>query len=242
MNLLQAAAVTERDLINALISAFFIVDYGYINKVNPDGTVNVTHAIKPVLQNGQELNETTTDNVEVLTISGAGFSLKWDYRAKDRVLLFGLKDYVGAVSEVESAKTPDSFFHYSRNCLKALPLCLFDENAAVRFSVEEGALKIETEAESEITAGGKNAINGETVTLNGDDNGGLVITPELSKQLQIMTARIDGIMNALKNAPTASQDGGAAYKAGIVAALNAITQKEDFGAIESDKVFHGTGA
>ena len=46
---------------------------------------------------------------------------------------------------------------------------------------------------------------------------------------------------ALKTAPTAAQDGGAAFKGGIVGALSALTQKEDFSNIESDKVKHGTG-
>jgi len=56
-----------------------------------------------------------------------------------------------------------------------------------------------------------------------------------------MTSRIDGIINSLKNAPTGNSDGGAAYKAGIVSALNALGNKENFANIASEKVFHGTG-
>ncbi len=81
----------------------------------------------------------------------------------------------------------------------------------------------------------------KTVELNGTQNGGVVKAQELKKQLAILTARVDGIINALKTAPTAAQDGGASYKGGIVGVLSAITQKEDFSNIESDKVKHGTG-
>ena len=81
----------------------------------------------------------------------------------------------------------------------------------------------------------------KTVELNGTQNGGVVKAAELKKQLAVLTARVDGIINALKTSPTAAQDGGAAFKGGIVGALSALTQKEDFSNIESDKVKHGTG-
>jgi hypothetical protein len=56
-----------------------------------------------------------------------------------------------------------------------------------------------------------------------------------------MSVRVDGIINALTNAQTGTQDGGAAYKAQIVAALSALTNKEDFSNLENKKVLHGTG-
>ncbi|GAB6392729.1 MAG: phage baseplate assembly protein [Treponematales bacterium] len=79
------------------------------------------------------------------------------------------------------------------------------------------------------------------VELYGKDAGGLVKAEELAKQLDKMTARIDGIMDALKNAPTAPQDGGSSFKAVVVASLSSIVDKENFSNIESEKVFHGTG-
>lgn len=80
-----------------------------------------------------------------------------------------------------------------------------------------------------------------TVELYGDDYGGVIKARELRDQLAALTARLDGVIGALKNAPTAVNDGGASYKAGIAVALAAITRKEDFSAIESEKVFHGAG-
>lgn len=142
MNTIQATGLSERDLITNILNSFFIVDYGYINKVNGDKTVNVTHSAKPVLLDGTELPETTTDNVEVLTISGAGFAIQWDYKAGDKVLLLGLKDYVPRVKNVKKADVPKAFIHYDRATIKALPLCVFSSEAKVQISVKNGVLSI----------------------------------------------------------------------------------------------------
>ena len=80
-----------------------------------------------------------------------------------------------------------------------------------------------------------------TVELFGKDLGGIIKVDELKSQLAKLTARVDGIMNALKNSPTVAQDGGSSYKASIVGVLSAIASKEDFSSIASDKVFHGSG-
>ena len=110
--------------------------------------------------------------------------------------------------------------------MKVLPLSAINADAEVTIEAAEGKLLVTTE---------------KTVEINGTNNGGLCITPELKTQLDKATARIDGIMDALTNSQTAAQDGGATYKAGIVSALEQLTDKEDYSHIESDKVLHGTG-
>jgi len=80
-----------------------------------------------------------------------------------------------------------------------------------------------------------------TVELFGTDEGGVVKAGELKTQLDKLTARVDGIIDALKNSATAVQDGGAAYKAAIAAKLATLVDKEDFSRIESEVVLHGTG-
>lgn len=103
------------------------------------------------------------------------------------------------------------------------------------------SVKVDLDGNVSISAKGEVSVGGDTITLQGDDYGGLCKTPELAKQLDKMTRRIDGIMDALKNSPTGSQDGGAAYKSGIVGMLSSITDKEDFSEIESEKTMHGSG-
>ncbi len=142
MTTAQATGLSDKDLIINILNNFFIVDYGYINKVNPDKTVNITHAVKPVLLDGTELSETTTDNVEVLTISGAGFSINWDYKANDKVLILGLKDYVPKVNNVKKAEVPKSFIHYDRSTIKCIPLCIFNSEAKAKIEIKDGTIAI----------------------------------------------------------------------------------------------------
>ena len=130
---------------------------------------------------------------------------------------------------------------------KVTVLCAGGNLDAVRvFPIEdcEDAPNLENGDVAVYTSGGSFVIcrKDVTVELNGTQNGGVVKASELKNQLSVLTARVDALYNALKNAPTAAQDGGASFKTGIVGALSAITQKEDFSNIESDKVMHGTGA
>jgi phage gp45-like len=102
--------------------------------------------------------------------------------------------------------------------------------------LEEGDAALYTESGGRVIAR-----NNGTVELFGNDYGGVVKVRELRQQLAKLSARLDGVIDALKNSSTAAQDGGAAYKAGIAAALNALTDKEDFSAVASEAVFHGSG-
>ena len=212
MNIIQATGLSEKDLITAILSNFFIVDYGYINKVNPDKTINVTHAAKPVLMDGTELGETTTDNVEVLTIAGAGFSVQWDYKAKDKVLLLGLKDYVPNVDKVESAEVPKAFLHYNRSTIKAIPLCVFSDEAKVIVQVKDGTLKLQTQNKFEINGNTKQfvtwaelntALTNFTTALKthvhecataGSPSGTPTVVPPLSLDIDISAAKTQSVV------------------------------------------------
>lgn len=133
---------TERTLIESILASYFIIDYGFIKAVNPDKTVNVIHAKQLKTYDGTSLKPTVTENVEVLTLAGAGFAFKFDYKKGDKVMLLGLKDYIKRVDEVTSATETTTYLHYSRETLKALPLCVFSNKAKVQVSVENGKLTI----------------------------------------------------------------------------------------------------
>lgn len=146
---------TDRNLIETLLSSYYIVDYGYINKVNADKTVNVTHAKKQSTMDGETLPETVTKNIEVLTLSSAGLALQFDYKANDKVLLLGLKDYVQNTADVSKATDQDVFIHYDRSTLKAVPLAAFDDNAKVTIKVENGTMKIDADTKIELNGNTK---------------------------------------------------------------------------------------
>jgi len=68
--------------------------------------------------------------------------------------------------------------------------------------------------------------------------GGMVKPVALKAQLDKLTARVDGIINAIKLGVPVAQDGGVALQQTIVTALNGIATKEDFSSIENEKVKH----
>ena len=147
--------LTERSLIESVLSGHYIIDYGFIKKVNADGTVDVTHAKQLKTLAGKTLPATVTTGVEMLTVSGTGFSLKFDYKKGDRVLLLGLKDFIQKVEEVTSATETTAYLHYSRETLKALPLCVFSDEAKVKVEVEAGTLKVTTDKNIELNGNSK---------------------------------------------------------------------------------------
>jgi phage baseplate assembly protein gpV len=79
------------------------------------------------------------------------------------------------------------------------------------------------------------SIEGEIV-INGGKLGGLTKTKELKKQLDFLTARVDAIINGITNGVIVPADGGASFKASIIAVLNTIVQKESFSNIENTKI------
>lgn len=182
MTTVQAMSLSEKDVITSVINSFYFVDYGYINQVNSDKTVNVTHANKTVMIDGTELNETITNNIEVLTVCGAGFAVSFDYKANDKVLLLGLKDYIPNVANVKKAEVPSSFVHYDRATLKALPLCVFSDEAKVKMMIEEGKLTIESENET--------IINAKTIELNGNSKQ-FVTWSELNTALSTFVSQLN---------------------------------------------------
>ena len=167
-SIFMAQQYTDRDLIESVVASFYIIDYGFISKVNGDKTVNVTHAKRLKTLAGETLPQVTTKNVEVLTISTGGLSINLNYQEGDKVLLLGLKDFVEHVDEVQQATESTVFYHYSRSTMKALPLCIFNAEAKVQVEAEDGSLSINTE---------------DKIKLNGDDKQ-LVTYEALNQALQ----------------------------------------------------------
>ena len=147
--------LTDKSLIESILASHYILDYGFIKTVNPDKTVDVTHAKQLKTLDGKSLKATVTPNVEVLTIAGGGFSINFDYKKGDKVLLLGLKDYIPKVEEVTSATETTAYLHYSRETLKAIPLCIFSDKAKVKVQVENGTMKVDTQNKIELNGNSK---------------------------------------------------------------------------------------
>ena len=151
MNNLQ---ITERDVITAIINNYFIVDYGFVTAVK-NNTVDVTHATILKTKSGVEIKQTETPGIELLTLSTAGMALDFEVQEGDKVLLLGLKTYIPKVENVTQAKPQTAPIHYSRETLKALPLCVFNDNAQVKIASTEGSLKVTTSDKIELNGNNK---------------------------------------------------------------------------------------
>lgn len=149
-----AERFTDRDLIESVLQSFYIVDYGYIKTVNTDKTIDVIHAKRLKTYNGQTLPQTESKKVEVLTLAGSGFSIQFDYKKGDKVLLLGLKDFIPKAKDVTGATETTNYLHYTRETMKALPLCAFNDQAKVVIKIEGGNLDVKTN--------GKIKLNGES--------------------------------------------------------------------------------
>ena len=112
--------------------------------------------------------------------------------------------------------------------------------------VEDNSVTLTTKSVSvevkETTA--KIDVDGTTVEFDGNTttfNGGsetMANATDLKKQLEKMSKRIDGIIDAIKNAVAIPQDGGTGLQKTMVAALAAIVDKENFGQMIDDKIKH----
>lgn len=145
----------DRSLIESILSSFYIVDYGFIKTVNPDKTIDVTHAKQLKTLEGQNLPPTVTKKVEVLTIAGKGFSLNFDYAKGDKVLLLGFKDFVKKVDDVSSSTETKIYKHYTRDTLKAIPMCVFNDDAKVVINISNGTMKVEAQSKIELNGNTK---------------------------------------------------------------------------------------
>lgn len=78
----------------------------------------------------------------------------------------------------------------------------------------------------------------ESVSIRGDQFGGLIKIEELKSELAKVTARIDALYSGIQGATITPADGGASFKAGIIAAISGVP-KENYSNIENENVKHG---
>lgn len=100
---------------------------------------------------------------------------------------------------------------------------LFEEIESIRIDCGDTSIEIDNEKNITLNEGSHTAVFGDT----------------LKQELDKMSARIDGIINALNaGTPSVAPDSGAALIASIKLSLASIVQKENFSQIENDKIKH----
>jgi hypothetical protein len=234
---------TVKEIANEQMPIYTAIS-GFVNKTN---YINIGVITKVHSENYVDVSFYYTDStgtriviqaVRLLHIGTTKCKLLITPAVGDNVLLLCPKDFIEKLEYNHIPKKSKSSYLPYGNINMCGILIKDESNTNVKTTItvnENGEVLVKTS--------GAIAVNSdETISFDGDGFGGLCKTQELKSQLDILSGRLDSVVNGLKNSATAAEDGGATYKAGIVATINAYTQKEDFSEIESDKVKHGDGS
>lgn len=232
-SLLKQIANEQMPIYTALkgfVNSINYINIGVISKVHDENYVDVNLYYKD--NTGKKV---VIQAVRLLHIGTTKCKLSITPAVGDNVLLLCPKDFI---ETLEYNRTPEkcesSFLPYGDiNMCGILIREEGTDNVKTTISINEnGDISINTQ-------GSISASSDETISLDGDNYGGLCKTQELKTQLDILSGRLDSVVNGINNAVPGSQDGGAAILATMKASIAAYTQKEDFSEIESDTVLHG---
>ena len=111
------------------------------------------------------------------------------------------------------------------------------EDNSVTLATEKVSVEVKDKTAKIDVDGTTVEFDGNTTTFNGGSET-MANATDLKKQLEKMSKRIDGIMDAIKNAVAIPQDGGTGLQKTMVAALAKIVDKENFGQMIDDKIKH----
>lgn len=228
---------------------------GFINSTN---YINVGVISRVHSENYVDVNLYYTDSVgrrvilqavRLLHIGTTKCKLNIVPAVGDNVLLLCPKDFVEKLIYNNIPKKGNScYIPYSNiNMCGLLIKDESDTNVKTTIKINEnGDVSVETKGNVSVNSNGDiSASAGGTINLDGDGYGGLCKTQELQSQLDVLSGRLDSVVDGIKNATVTPEDGGASLKTGIMASINAYILehgKEDFSQIESDKVLHGDGS
>ena len=140
ITVLAGLQYNQGDIIRQTIANTYIMDYGIVDTVNADNTIDVIHAVMGQYIDGTPVGQTVSRSIEVVPLGGANFSLLWPVKKGDGALLVGLKNAVQSTANIKPPTSPPgSFPHYTRDTLKAIPLQNV-ANAAFQINVDASGL------------------------------------------------------------------------------------------------------
>ncbi len=112
------------------------------------------------------------------------------------------------------------------------------EDNSVTLTTEKVSVEVKDKTAKIDVDGTTLEFDGKTTTFNGGSET-MANATELKNQLTTMSGRIDAIINAISSAAVAPMDGGATFKAALVATLSPhLANKENFAQMIDDKIKH----
>lgn len=136
----------DRFVIDTIIGRHFIIDYGFITQISADKKkVDIEHLTILKDNEGKQMPKTVTKNIELLFSNSSYFSLKFDVKIGDGVLLLGLKDFVKSISEKKQPSQADYLLHYQQENLKAFPIG-FSDNPTTKIEATQNKFSLDSSA------------------------------------------------------------------------------------------------
>lgn len=111
------------------------------------------------------------------------------------------------------------------------------EDNSVTLATEKVSVEVKDKTAKIDVDGTTVEFDGSTTTFNSGSET-MANATELKSQLEKMSKRIDGIIDAIKNAVAVPQDGGVTLQSTMVTALATLVDKENFGQMIDDKIKH----
>lgn len=219
--------------LRGLISSINFINIGVISNVHNENYVDVS--LYYTDSTGQKV---VIQAVRLLHIGTTKCKINITPAVGDNVILLCPKDFVETLQYNKPAtKGETSYLPYGNiNMCGILIKDESDDNVKTTIGIDaEGNISVSTKGDVSVNSD-------KTIKFDGDGFGGLCKTVELKNQLEILSGRLDAVIDGLENSSTTAEDGGAAYKSGITAIIEAYGQKEDFSQIENTKVKHGDGS
>lgn len=230
--------------LRGFVSAINFINIGVISKVHDENYVDVT-----LYYTDNTGKKVIIQAVRLLHIGTTKCKINITPAVGDNVLLLTPKDFIEKLEYNKPAtKGKVSYLPYGNiNMCGILIKDESDDNVKTTININEnGDISVETEGNISVNSDGDISASADgTVTLDGDKYGGLCKTQELKSQLDILSGRLDSVVDGIKNASITPEDGGASLQTGIITSIEEyelLHGKEDFSQIESDKVKHGDGS
>lgn len=185
----------ERTIVEGIVRSKFFIDYGIIDIVNDDMTVNVKHAALQVMRDGTILEATYTPNIEMLFPSSSGFEMSWSYKAGDTVLLLAMKDYI-ETTQITEPSVPNIFSHFNQENIKALLVKSVSGAAAVQIVESDGTLSVTMDDDFTLDTG-----NGLVTIKNGKRSLATLINSLISEIKNLQTSGLVAPTTIISAAP-----------------------------------------
>jgi len=216
----------EFEATRALIQKTFLHDYGIIVKDFEDGSVEVVSVNK-------KYGSVTRMECTYLSSRSSVLSTSIKPTVGDLVLIIALPHITGKTFTTEEPIEVGKTSGYSTYNAVAIPLGVFNEDAATKIRFTDTDIDIESAADVKVSVKSLDVTTEEVIKLNGDSKS-FVTHAELQSVLTSMNTAIKGHTHLVSTTGTAAAQTGSA-----AASVDLVTMSADISAAETTTIKTG---